>query len=64
MMSRMASSPSSRQFTGRQRVPKRLSMSRAMVWAREDWGSAELSRTTKGFPRACSSVMTRSSGSR
>lgn len=53
----MDSSVNSRQFTGRQRTEKRLSISRLMVWARPLWGSVELSSTIKGFPSSCSSVI-------
>ena len=50
-------SPSSRQFTGRQRTSYRRSMSAAMDWA-------EFNSTTKGLPSSCSSRITRSSASR
>ena len=60
----IASSFSSRQFTGRHCTPKRLSRSRLILIALLLWGSVVLSRTTKGLPSSCSSVMTRSSASR
>ena len=42
----------------------REEMSLAMAWARSPRGSAEFSRTMKGFPSSCSSRITRSSASR
>ena len=42
----------------------REEMSFAMAWARSPFGSAEFSRTMKGFPSSCSSRITRSSASR